>query len=144
MNKLLNIQKKIGKITKDKTNPFFKSSYFDINSLLDQLLPLLHEEGLLLTQPLTTVGKEKRPALATIITDTEDDKILINSSIVLPDLTDPQKMGSIITYYRRYALQSLFALQAEDDDGNKGAEKEKKDIQLDEEVINDPTDRDDF
>jgi hypothetical protein len=27
-------------------------------------------------------------------------------------------MGSAITYFRRYALQSLFALEAVDDDGN--------------------------
>jgi hypothetical protein len=33
-------------------------------------------------------------------------------------LNDPQKMGSMITYYRRYTLQSLLGLQAEDDDGN--------------------------
>jgi len=31
--------------------------------------------------------------------------------------TDPQKMGAVITYYRRYALQSLFLLEAEDLDG---------------------------
>jgi hypothetical protein len=39
--------------------------------------------------------------------------------MVLPNLQDPQKLGSAITYYRRYTLQSLLGLQAEDDDGNK-------------------------
>jgi len=39
----------------------------------------------------------------------------------LSDQTDPQKLGSEITYYRRYTLQSLLALQAEDDDGNKAS-----------------------
>jgi hypothetical protein len=34
------------------------------------------------------------------------------------NLQDPQ-LGSAITYYRRYTLQSLLGLQAEDDDGNK-------------------------
>jgi hypothetical protein len=38
--------------------------------------------------------------------------------MVLPNLQDPQKLGSAITY-RRYTLQSLLGLQAEDDDGNK-------------------------
>ena len=50
----------------------------------------------------------------------------------LPDLQDPQKMGSAITYYRRYALQSLFLLQTQDDDGEgaKTAPKQtKKDYQ---------------
>ena len=30
-------------------------------------------------------------------------------------------MGSAITYYRRYTLQSLLALEAEDDDRNKAS-----------------------
>jgi hypothetical protein len=36
-------------------------------------------------------------------------------------------MGSAITYYRRYTLQSLLALQAEDDDGNGATKQVKKD-----------------
>ena len=128
--KVSNIQQKIGKLSKDKTNPFFKSSYFDINSLLEQLQPLLKEEGLVVLQPLTT--KAGRPALETFLTTTDGtDKI--TSSIVLPDLQDPQKMGSVITYFRRYSLQSLFALQAEDDDGNSARPivEEKRKIELD-------------
>ena len=39
----------------------------------------------------------------------------------LPNLQDPQKLGSAITYFRRYTLQSLLGLQAEDDDGNKAS-----------------------
>ena len=40
------------------------------------------------------------------------------SSLTLPTDLDAQKIGSAITYYRRYTLQSLLGLQAEDDDGN--------------------------
>jgi hypothetical protein len=36
----------------------------------------------------------------------------------LPEIQDPQKIGSAVTYYRRYTLQSLLSLQAEDDDAN--------------------------
>jgi hypothetical protein len=36
----------------------------------------------------------------------------------LPEIADPQKMGSAVTYYRRYMLQSLLLLRAVDDDGN--------------------------
>ena len=127
--KVSNIQQKIGKLSKDKTNPFFKSSYFDINSLLEQLQPLLKEEGLVILQPLTT--KAGRPALEKVLT-TDDGNDKITSSIVLPDLQDPQKMGSVITYFRRYSLQSLFALQAEDDDGEKARPtvEEKREIEL--------------
>ena len=34
------------------------------------------------------------------------------SALKLPDINDPQKLGSAITYYRRYTLASLLALQA--------------------------------
>jgi hypothetical protein len=41
----------------------------------------------------------------------------------LPETVDAQKAGSAITYFRRYALQSLLALEAEDDDGNTASSK---------------------
>ena len=39
--KLFNLQQEIGTISKDAKNPFYKSKYFDINSLIKQLQPLL-------------------------------------------------------------------------------------------------------
>ncbi len=122
MKKLLEFQQKVEAIKKDSKNPFFKSNYFDINSLLKEIKPILNELGLVLIQPLTTINN--RPALRTILLD--GDKELINDLIILPDLTDPQKMGSAITYYRRYSIQSLLLLQAEDDDGNKASYNEGK------------------
>lgn len=122
MDKIFNIQQKIGTLVKDQTNPYFKSKYLDINSLLDQLMPLLKEEKLVVVQPLVVI--EGKSALTTAVID--GDKVLINSSILLPDIQDPQKMGSAITYYRRYALQSLFLLRAEDDDANLGSGKKLK------------------
>jgi len=34
-NKLFSLQSEIGKISKDQTNPFYKSKYFDINQLIE-------------------------------------------------------------------------------------------------------------
>jgi hypothetical protein len=42
----------------------------------------------------------------------------IESSLQLPTDLDAQKIGSAITYYRRYTLASLLGLQAKDDDAN--------------------------
>ena len=39
--KLSEVKKEIGAISKDSTNPFFKSKYFDINGLLKHVEPLL-------------------------------------------------------------------------------------------------------
>ena len=53
----------------------------------------------------------------TIIIDTESSESE-TSEIELSNIADAQKKGSEITYYRRYTLQSLLGLQADDDDGN--------------------------
>lgn len=113
--KLLSIQKEIGAIGKDSTNPFFKSKYFDINKLLDIVKPILNEKELLLLQPLTNINGV--PAIETIIIDIDSGETF-EYIMPLPDDIEPQKMGSAITYYRRYALQSFLGLQAKDDDGN--------------------------
>lgn len=125
MDKILKLQTEIGVLSKTETNPFFKSKYLDINGLLAQLLPLLEKYKLTVIQPLSS-DANGRPAISTIIYDSEVSvqsgnyriSPIVDSMITLPDLQDPQKMGSAITYYRRYALQSLFLLQAQDDDGN--------------------------
>tara|TARA_R110000782_G_scaffold129754_4_gene221368 strand:- start:399 stop:896 length:498 start_codon:yes stop_codon:yes gene_type:complete len=109
--KLAAVKKEIGAISKDSTNPFFKSKYFDINGLLKHVEPLLDKNGLLLLQPII------EGLVCSQIIDVESgDKV--DSSMQMAALNDPQKMGSMITYYRRYTLQSLLGLQAEDDDAN--------------------------
>lgn len=117
--KIAELRAQIGKISKDKENPFFHSTYFDINQLLDNLQPHLMELSLDIIQPLED-GK-----VVTIIRDLDSDAEE-RSELALPDLDDPQKMGSAITYFRRYTLQSLLALQAEDDDGNKASGNTKQ------------------
>lgn len=125
--KLKNVQGKVGKLRKDKANPFFKSNYADINQVLEQLMPLIQEEKLIILQPLSNI--DGKPALETIVAD-DDGKISYVTP--LPENPDPQKMGSAITYFRRYALVSLFCLQAEDDDGNVASNKKTKNKELDE------------
>jgi len=108
--KLAKVKAVLNPIRKTETNPFLKSKYFDINSLLEQVEPILQEHGLILTQPI----QQGKVTTYLIDPDTGDD---LGSEIELPNIQDPQKLGSAITYYRRYTLQSLLALQALDDDG---------------------------
>ena len=121
-NRMLAAQERIGKISKDKTNPFFKSKYADINIIIEMVKPILNEEGILFMQPLSNV--DGKPAITTILMH---DKESIEYTTVFPDLPKPvegkksnpfQDMGSAITYYRRYALISILGLEAEDTDGN--------------------------
>lgn len=111
--KLLEAQKNIGAISKTKDNPFFHSKYADINAILAVVKPILNEQGLILLQAIVVL--ESRTALNTAIVEANTGE-KIESNYFLPEITDPQKVGSAITYFRRYSLQSLLALEAEDDD----------------------------
>ena len=101
----------IGKVAKNATNPHFKKTYADINALLETVEPILHENGLVLLQPV------KDHIVFTQIVDV-DSGDMVESWMQLPDITDPQKLLGAITYFRRGTLQSLLALQSVDDDGN--------------------------
>ena len=118
--KLLEVQKEIGAIHKDSKNPFFKSKYFDINSLLEAVKPVLNKHGIVLLQPLTHI--DGHTAIKTILIEAETGQT-IEDTCPITENPDPQKMGSAVTYYRRYSLQSILGLQAEDDDGNKASGK---------------------
>jgi hypothetical protein len=109
--KLHAAKQKIGKVVKNSTNPHFKNKYADINGLIETVEPILLEQGLLLLQPIA------EGIISTSIIDIESGQSVV-SSMRLPDIQDPQKIGSAVTYYRRYTLQSLLSLQAEDDDAN--------------------------
>ncbi len=116
MKRILEVQKEIGTLSKKSTNPFFNSAYLDLNDLLNEVKPLMEKKGLLLTQPL------EEDTVCTYIMDSESGNILASSRLKIPaTLTDPQKIGSCITYFRRYTLKSLLAIAEEDDDGNKAA-----------------------
>jgi hypothetical protein len=108
---LLEAKKEIGKVAKNAKNPHFKNSYADINALIEAVEPILLNHGLLLLQPVI------ENKVVTIILHPESAEQL-ESSLDLPTSGTPQQLGSAITYYRRYTLQSLLSLQAEDDDAN--------------------------
>ena len=114
--KIFEAKKSIGKISKDSKNPFFKSNYLSLNGLIEAITPSLEENGLILIQPIEAEW------VKTKIVDNETGEY-ISSEIHLPSIQDPQKLGSAITYYRRYTLQSLLGLQVQDDDGNNAAIK---------------------
>jgi hypothetical protein len=126
--KIFDIQSEIGKISKDSTNPFYKSKYFDINKLIEQLHPLLVKNKVILLQPI------RDNKVYSEIIDLDSDST-ISSYIELTGIKDPQKVGIEVTYFRRYTLTSLLGLQAEDEDGNVGQkpkQEQKKPLLSDE------------
>jgi len=107
--KLLDFQKKVGIIKKDAKNPHFKNTYASLTQILSEVKPLLSECGLVLIQPISLQG------VGTTIIDFETNE-KIETMISLPTNLTPQQLGSAITYFRRYTLASLLALEIDDDD----------------------------
>jgi hypothetical protein len=114
----------MGKVIKNATNPHFKRSYADINSIIETVEPILLDCGLLLIQPI------KDDKVYTIIVDIENGD-RFESFMTLPPITDAQKLGSAVTYFRRYTLVSLLSLQAVDDDGETASKAPKAKPTLD-------------
>jgi len=106
-------------------NPHFKNSYVDVNSVLEDVLPVLYEANVLLIQPTKTEGGNNY--LHTEFIDIEDGS-KIEMAMILPPNLDAQKTGSALKYYRRYMIVSFFGLQTVDDDGKVGSNpiKDKK------------------
>jgi ERF superfamily len=104
-------------ILKTKTNPHYKSKYACLDSILDAISEALAASGLLLIQP--TEIENGIPILKTILIHAPTGD-RFESVLPLPVLTDPQKLGSALTYYRRYGICNLLAISPdEDDDGSK-------------------------
>ena len=104
---LLEFQKKISVIKKDSKNPHFKNTYASLTQILSEVKPVLNEVGILLTQPIKD-GK--------VGTELSYNGIKEISYIDLTANLTPQNLGSAITYFRRYTLASLLALEIDDDD----------------------------
>jgi len=119
----------MGKVIKNATNPHLKRNYADINSIIDTVEPILLDHGLLLMQPI------QEDKVYTTIIDIESGEIL-ESYLTLPPITDAQKLGGAVTYFRRYTLVSLLSLQAVDDDGHEASRAPKAKPSLDAEKFN--------
>lgn len=114
--KILEVQQALKPIVKDSTNPHFKSKYYEINGLLGELRPILQKTKLVVLQPI--VVRDNRVGVQTIVVDPESTEVYEESFFPLTETGKIQELGSQITYIRRYALASLFLIEAEDDDGN--------------------------
>lgn len=100
---------------KDATNPFFKSKYADMGSVVQAVKQPFADNGLSYAQfPMFEDGKA---GVETILM--HDSGEYMSSVLMLPmaNKQDPQSTGSAITYARRYALQSIAGIPSEDDDG---------------------------
>jgi len=110
---LCNAQGQMGGAVKDSANPFFKSSYADLTSVIKAIKQPFSDNGLSYTQ--FPVSNENGVGVSTRLMHVSGQ--WLEMEYTLPTVKkDPQASGSAITYARRYALQSVAGIPTADDD----------------------------
>ena len=107
-----------GPLVKSASNPHFKSRYLPLDGLVEAVAPALFKEGVLLMQGADPED-DNGVTLITRLIHAPSGQYVQNTVRVPMDKGTAQGAGSAITYARRYGLQALLGLVAEeDDDGN--------------------------
>lgn len=112
---LIKARSEFGVISKDATNPHYKSKYATLDSVLDAVTPALCANGLAVVQA-TDLVEGGRVLITHLYHESGEG---LQSRYPLPAIDDPQKFGAALTYARRYAICALLSITAdEDDDGD--------------------------
>lgn len=121
---LVEAQKEMGNAVKDSKNPFFKSKYADLNAIREAVLPVFNKHGISVLQP--TVFIDGKKFVQTMAIHSSGEFLSGLTEILSAKELDAQAQGSGISYARRYGLQSLANVGAEDDDGQAAVGKPNK------------------
>lgn len=106
---------------KDSKNPFFKSNYADFESVVTATRDSLLKNDLCVIQTTSYVGD--LAVLHTTLFHSSGQFIIGEYPISAP-IMDPQKMGSAMTYAKRYAYSAIVgAVTSDDDDGEKAQDR---------------------
>lgn len=121
---LIEFHRRVPKIPKSCRNPFLKSKYADLSTILDIVQPVLNDCELVIQQhPTSDFG------LTTILSHSSGEWMsseyrMMPSESVIEKAKDgapavkgitPQSIGSVITYQRRYAIGAILSLNIDDD-----------------------------
>lgn len=101
------------KISKDKTNPRFGRKYASLDSILTAIEPALLANGLTLSHTVI------EGSFISTLYHQSGESLSQNIPIVVP--SDPQQIGSCLTYFRRYGICSLLSVAADEDDDAESA-----------------------
>tara|TARA_R110002012_G_scaffold34271_1_gene99193 strand:- start:12689 stop:13261 length:573 start_codon:yes stop_codon:yes gene_type:complete len=123
---LVKAQDSMGGAVKSSSNPFFKSSYADLTSVIKAIKQPFSDNGISYTQ--FPVNSDSGVGVVTRLMHVSGE--WLEEEYTLPIVKrDPQSAGSAITYARRYALQSIAGIPTADDDAEsamlRGGQDEK-------------------
>lgn len=113
---LLAVQSQLQPALKDAENPFTRSSYATLNSVMNTCRQALLANGILMTQ-FPVPAETGHLGLATKLIHAESGQWHSSLAVVPLPKADPQGYGSAQTYARRYALCAMLGIVTEDDDG---------------------------
>ena len=125
---MLAFQKLAVTAKKDGKNPHFRSNYSKLESVIEAVNQG-NQFGLFFTQEIDYVYVSHRdtksePIVVTTVRHEHDENTYVSKlPVILSDanMENPQKVGSAITYAKRYTLQAVYGLPSEDDDGNEAS-----------------------
>ncbi len=107
---------------KDAANPFFKSAYSDLASVIDAIRAPFAANGLAFMQ--FARSDEHGVVVETMLTHASGQ--WVSESLGVPLVKrDAQSVGSAITYGKRYGIQAMAGVPSEDDDGNAANDRGK-------------------
>lgn len=113
---LCKAQRSMKPVSKDAKNPFYKSNYSTLAAVIESLREPFGANGLAFIQA------PEAEADGLIIVRTMlmhcSGEYIISGMPGKPVKNDPQGMGSLVTYLKRYGLQAMAGIGSEDDDGN--------------------------
>jgi len=120
---------------KDSKNPFYKNNYSSLASVFEAVMPAFQACDIAVTQVMD-VTESGNMLLVTKLLHISGE--FIESKMLLPAITDPQKIGGAITYYKRYSLQSMAGVPSTDDDGQEAVKAVKIEEFVREKEANEP------
>ena len=115
-------QTELGGAKKGAANPFFKSKYADLATVIEAIKEPLNKNGISFLQVVIPEGVE------TLLVHSSGEYIGCVTPVVVAKANDPQALGSAITYSKRYGLQSILGIPSEDDDGEKAMNRQSKPV----------------
>lgn len=100
----------MGKVGKDATNPHFKNKYASLSNIIEATTPHLNAVGLSIIQLPCESGLE------TMLLHTSGEYISSVSLTPCKDASNPQALGSALTYAKRYSYAGALNLNIDEDD----------------------------
>ena len=134
---LINVQRQLQPATKDANNPFTKSRYATLNSVMDSCREALLSNGIWLCQ-YPVPAEPGYLGLVTKLTHAESGQWQSSLAVVPLPKADPQGVGISMTYMRRYALSAMLGIVTEEDTDGEFASDKPNRLQRQKNAVNAP------